>query len=75
MPVVAQTGTLKHQLITQRVDEQKRVTLYGSTRPEVNAKNDRGPAADNLLLDHMYSQLRRTPEQQQAVEDLIDSPA
>jgi hypothetical protein len=32
MPVVAQTATLQHQLITQRVDEQKLVTLYGSTR-------------------------------------------
>jgi hypothetical protein len=44
MPVVAQTGTLKHRLITQRIDKQKLVTLYGSTRPEVNTKNDRGPS-------------------------------
>lgn len=71
MHVFAQKTTLKYPLITQPVDERNLVTI-GGVRPEVTPANDRGPVADNLPLSHMYLQLRRTPEQDRAVKELID---
>ena len=60
-------------LITQTVDESKLVTLAGNTRPEATAKNDRGVVSDTLLLDHMLLQLKRSPQQERALRQYIDS--
>jgi subtilase family serine protease len=68
----AQSAALKRPLITQSIDENNLVTLRGNTRPEVRPANDRGPVADDLQMEHMYLQLKRSPEQQEAVEDLIN---
>ncbi len=66
-------------LITQNVDEAKLTTLKGNTRPEAKKQNDRGLVADNLLMEHMLLQLKRSPEQerelQQYLEELQDSSA
>jgi subtilase family serine protease len=59
-------------LITGKVNDSHLVTLAGNTRPEANAKNDRGRVADDFRLDHMILQLRRSPEQEQALEEYID---
>jgi uncharacterized membrane protein len=59
-------------LITQNVDESKLATLGGNTRPEAMAKYDRGLVADNLLMEHMLLLLKRSPEQEQELEKLID---
>lgn len=48
------------------------VTLWGNTRPEANAANDRGPVPDSFRLEHLMLQLRRTPERERALEQLID---
>jgi hypothetical protein len=48
------------------------VTLRGNTRPEANAKNDRGRVSDDLILNHMMLQLRRSPEQEQALQQFIN---
>ena len=58
-------------LIHERVDENKLVTLAGNTRPEANAENDLGAVSDDLRLDHMMLQLKRSPQQEQAVEQFI----
>src|SRR5215472_13930160 len=58
-------------LITQSVDEGKQVTLRGNTRPEANARNDRARLADEFPLEHMLLQLRRSPEQEQALQQFI----
>ncbi len=58
----------RRALITQAVDNQQRVTLYGNTRSAANAANDRGRVADSLSMEHMLLELRRDPELQQAVE-------
>jgi subtilase family serine protease len=68
----AQSGALKRPLITQSTDENNLVTLPGNTRPEVRLANDQGLVADDLQMEHMYLQLKRSPEQQEAVEDLIN---
>jgi subtilase family serine protease len=72
IPLFAQAANVKRPLITQPVDEKSLVTLPGNTRPEVKPANDRGPVADTLPLEHMYLQLKRSSEQQQAAEDLIN---
>ena len=69
-PVFSQTRP--ETLIRARVDESKTVTLAGNTRPEANAANDAGEAADDLAMDHMLLQLKRSAQQEQAVTQLID---
>jgi len=59
--------------ITQAIDESRVVTLAGNTRPEANWQNDRGPLADSYDIDHMMLLLRRSPQQEQALEAYIDS--
>jgi subtilase family serine protease len=58
--------------IVDRVDENNLYRLTGNTRPEANATNDRGLVADDLPMDHMLLQLRRSPEQEQAIQQFID---
>ena len=65
------TGRPIQNLITQSIDEGKQVTLRGTTRPEANARNDRGRVADEFPLEHMLLQLRRSPEQEQALQQFI----
>ena len=70
----AQAGSGLHPpvLITQRIDEVKLVTLRGNIRPEATATNDRGAVPDSSPIEHMLLQLRRSPEQEQALEQFID---
>src|SRR5215471_19024927 len=60
-------------MITQPIDNAKTVTLFGNTRPEANAKHDRGRVADEFVLNHMLLQLKRAPEVEGAFEAYIDS--
>jgi subtilase family serine protease len=64
--------THSRPLITQRIDETKRVPLAGNMRPEVNAANDRGKVADDFPMAHMMLQLKRPPEQEQALQQFIE---
>jgi hypothetical protein len=48
------------------------VTLRGNTRPEAVAKNDGGRVSDDLIIHHMFLQLQRTPEQEQALQQFIN---
>jgi subtilase family serine protease len=66
------TGRRAEALIHGKVDEKKLVTLAGNTRPEVTAENDLGAVSDDLSLDHMLLQLKRPPQQEQAVVQFID---
>jgi hypothetical protein len=54
------------------IDENGLVTLSGNTRPEAKTANDQGAVPDSFGLEHMLLQLRRTPQQEQAVEQFID---
>jgi subtilase family serine protease len=71
LPQTTLPQTTGRGLIRDRVDEHKLVTLGGNTRPEVAAGNDLGMVADDLALDHMMLQLKRSPEQAQALEQFI----
>ena len=46
-------------------------TLRGNTRPEATAANDRGRVSDDMPLDHLMLQLRRSPEREQALQQFI----
>lgn len=58
--------------ITQSVDETNRVPLKGNTRPEATLANDRGAVADDFPLEQMLLQLKRSREQELALEQFID---
>jgi subtilase family serine protease len=59
-------------LITTAIDETSRVSIDGNTRPEANAKNDRGILPETFGMHHMQLLLRRPPEQELALRKFID---
>ena len=67
-----ETAPRPRALINQNIDERKLVELRGNTRSEANAANDRGAVADDFRMDHMLLQMRRSPEQEQALQRFID---
>ncbi|MGA3211181.1 MAG: Ig-like domain repeat protein [Terriglobales bacterium] len=67
-----QGGLHTRSVITQPVEESRLVTLTGNTRPEANARNDRGRVEDALPLEHMLLQLQRPPEAERELVSLID---
>jgi hypothetical protein len=67
----AQEGQNKRNVIVDGVDETKLVTLRGNTRPEATAANDRGRVDDGFRMEHMLLQLKRAPEQEEALETYI----
>ncbi len=73
--ISAHAGSIAWQsrsLITERIDESKRVTLGGNTRPEAIAKNDVGPVWPDFKLEHMLLQLKRPPEAEQALDEYLE---
>ncbi len=61
------------QRITQAIDERVYVPMAGNTRPEAqNAVNYKGPVAASMNIDHILLFLQRSPQQEQALEKLID---
>jgi subtilase family serine protease len=69
--VLLLSQTTGRELIYQRVNEGKLVTLAGNTRPETSTGTDLGEVADSLALDHMMLQLKRSPQQELEVEAFI----
>src|SRR5580658_9620825 len=59
-------------LITERIDDSRRVTLRGNTRPEAIARNDRGAVWEGFRLEHMLLQLKRPPEAEQSLDEYIE---
>src|SRR5579859_3297199 len=59
--------------ITHKIDENRTHRLAGNTRPEATAANDRGAVEDNFAMEHMLLQLKRSPEQDQALDQYIDA--
>src|SRR5580698_1336221 len=66
-------GVNREPLIREKPDETRLVTLSGNTRPEANAQNDLGEDSDDFVMDHIMLQLKRSPQQERAVEQFIDS--
>jgi hypothetical protein len=74
-PVYAQveSGAHARPRITQGIDETSRVALAGNTRPEARAANDRGAVANDFAMEHILLQLKRSPEQEVAVQQFLDA--
>jgi subtilase family serine protease len=66
------TAPSARALITQSVDEGNLAALRGNTRPEATAQNDRGAVADGFPMVHLLLQLRRSPEQERALQRFLD---
>jgi subtilase family serine protease len=60
------------KLISERIEENRLVTLHGNVRSAANAQNDRGRVEDSLPLNHMLLELRRSPSEERALEQFID---
>ncbi|MGC1594912.1 MAG: protease pro-enzyme activation domain-containing protein, partial [Candidatus Acidiferrales bacterium] len=67
----AQTAPVQAR-ITQAVDESQLTVLKGNTYPLARAEYDRGPAPASLPMNRMLLVLRRSPEQEAALEQLLD---
>src|SRR5713226_7041263 len=66
------SGLRAHPRITQSIDGNDRVVLEGNTHPEARPASDRGAVANDFAMEHMLLQLKRSPEQEQAVQQFID---
>src|SRR6266446_2704155 len=74
-PVVnaqVESGRPARPRIRQGINEMDRVALPGNTRPEARFANDRGPVSNNFTMEHMLLQLKRSPEQEAALQQFID---
>jgi pro-kumamolisin-like protein len=58
--------------ITQGVDESQLIPMSRNTRPEANRTNDRGALPEGYGVEHMLLLLQRSPQQEQALNALID---
>ena len=67
-----ESGLHARPRITQSVDDMNRVSLEGNTHPEARPANDRGVLANDFAMEHMLLQLKRSPQQEQAVQQFID---
>src|SRR5436309_6540355 len=56
--------------ITAQVNESQLVQLRGSTHHMARPEFDQGSVADSLRMEHIYVLLRRSPEQEQALQRL-----
>ena len=70
---LASFAQVKSPLVTQKVDNNVRVTLHGNVRPEANAQNDRGAVSADLQFDHLLLLLKRSPEMEAAAAQFVDS--
>jgi len=57
--------------ITQAIDETRMVQLKGNVHPLARAEFDQGAAPANLPMERMLLMLKRSPEQESALEQLM----
>ena len=67
------TLNVSAQLNRRPIDETRLHRLVGNTRSQANPSNDRGLVPDILAMPHMLLQLQRSPQQQQALDQVIDN--
>ena len=62
----------KINMIKGAVDESRRSTVLRSTHPNARAQFDQGAAPDSLPMDRMLLVLKRSPEQEAALDKFLD---
>ena len=68
---MAQVGLNSTPRLAGAINERNMVALAGNMHPLAAAKFDTGSVPDSLRMDHMYLLLRRSPEQEQALDKLL----
>src|ERR1700691_4513299 len=68
-------SSLPPSMITRAVDDTQRITLRGNVHPLARAEYDQGAAPTNMQMNHMLLVLKRSPEQETALETLIAQQA
>lgn len=68
-------SNLPPSMVTRAVDETQRVSLRGNVVPMARAQNDQGAVASTMQIDHMLLVLKRSPEQETALNNLIAQQA
>ena len=58
--------------ITQAIDEKNRIVLHGNRHPLARPEFDRGPAPLDLRLERMLLVLKRSAQQESALQKLLD---
>ena len=69
--LLPQTGPV-HRRVTEAVDMQRLITLYGHVHPLARPEFDQGIAPDDLPMERMLMVLQRAPEQEAALRQLLD---
>jgi subtilase family serine protease len=65
------TGQQAPVIVNQNIDENNQAALPGNTRPEATPQNDGGAVPDNYFMEHMLLQLKRSAEQEQALQQYL----
>ena len=58
--------------IVESIDEANLVQLQGNTHPVARSDYDQGAVPDDFAMEHLLLQLKRSPEQEERLEQLID---
>jgi hypothetical protein len=69
----AQAQSAGRPLISQTIDESSLVTLRGNVHPLAKPRFDRGPAPDSMPLQRLVIVLKRSPQQERALQQYLDS--
>ena len=68
----AQATVATPSRITQAIDEANVTTLRGNTHPLAQARFDQGAAPDSLPLNRMLLVLKRSSDQEAALDQILD---
>ncbi len=68
----AQAQPAPRSRILQPVDDSRLITLSGNTHPLARPEFDQGALADSTRLNHIVLLLQRSPEQETALQQLLD---
>jgi subtilase family serine protease len=63
-------GSQAQSMITRAVDDSQRVTLRGNVHPMARAEYDKGAAPSTMTMSHMLLILKRSPDQEAALQAL-----
>lgn len=66
-----QVGLNSTPQVAGAINERSMVTLSGNTHPLAIATYDTGAISDSMRMEHMYLLLRRSPQQEQALDNLL----
>jgi len=67
LPVITSAQSQPKSLVTQAIDESRRVTLRGTIHPLARGHSDQGAVPDSFAANRMFLMLNRPPEREAAL--------